>query len=103
MTTSPDTSRPAPPPPPKKEDVEVTLSSTYASVKAAFATAGEISQFAAQTFRELPRVRMYSAEVFRQCGILILASGPAAAARQQASGEPASGEPASGERIQPLE
>ncbi|WP_200958857.1 ABC transporter permease [Nocardioides sp. Root190] len=65
----------APPPPPKKEDVEISAASMMASTKAAFGTAGEIAQFAAQTFRELPRVRLYTAEVFRQCGILILASG----------------------------
>lgn len=61
--------------PPRPADVDVTLSSAAGSIKAAFSTAGEIAQFSAQTFRELPRVRMYTAEIFRQCGILILASG----------------------------
>lgn len=69
----PGTDRPLAPP--TKEDVEITAASTYAKVKQGFATAGEITQFAAQTFRELPRTRKYAAEVFRQCGILILASG----------------------------
>jgi phospholipid/cholesterol/gamma-HCH transport system permease protein len=66
---------PAPPSPPKQEDIEVSLGSASASIKAAFATAGEIAQFSAQTFRELPQVRLYTTEVIRQCGILILASG----------------------------
>jgi phospholipid/cholesterol/gamma-HCH transport system permease protein len=66
---------PTPPPPPKQEDLEVSLGSASASIKAAFATAGEIAQFSAQTFRELPQVRLYTTEVIRQCGILILASG----------------------------
>jgi len=77
MTTSTNhvPASPPPPPPPKKEDLELSASAFGASIKAAFATAGEITQFSAQTFRELPRVRMYASEIFRQCGILILASG----------------------------
>lgn len=75
MTIEQDRTVSAAPPPPQKEDLEVSARSVMASAKAGFATAGEITQFAAQTFRELPRVRMYAAEVFRQCGVLILASG----------------------------
>jgi phospholipid/cholesterol/gamma-HCH transport system permease protein len=51
------------------------MSSVASSIRAGFATAGEIAQFSAQTFRELPQVRLYTTEVIRQCGILILASG----------------------------
>ncbi|MCW2816084.1 MAG: transporter permease [Nocardioides sp.] len=66
---------PPPPAPPQKEDIEVSMSSVASSIRAGFATAGEIAQFSAQTFRELPQVRLYTTEVIRQCGILILASG----------------------------
>ena len=69
------TQQPGPLSPPAKEDIEITAGAAAGSIKAAFGTAGDISQFAAQTFRELPRVRMYTAEIFRQCGILILTSG----------------------------
>ncbi|KQY56168.1 ABC transporter permease [Aeromicrobium sp. Root495] len=44
-------------------------------LRASFTTGGEIAAFSAQTFRELPTLRLYVAEVFRQCGILIVASG----------------------------
>jgi phospholipid/cholesterol/gamma-HCH transport system permease protein len=67
--------RPPPLPAPRPDDVEISAASMVAGIKGAFVTAGEITQFSAQTLRELPRVRLYATEVIRQCGVLILASG----------------------------
>lgn len=61
--------------PPRPEDTEVTAASMVAKVKQGFSTAGEITRFSAQTIRELPTLRLYGAEVFRQTGVLILSSG----------------------------
>lgn len=60
--------------PPRPDDPEVSMAIVAKQSRNALATAGGITQFSAQTFRELPKLRLYPAEVFRQSGILILSS-----------------------------
>jgi phospholipid/cholesterol/gamma-HCH transport system permease protein len=63
------------PSPPRPEDEEISLRSIAGSIRRSVQTAGEIAQFSAETLRDLPSVRMYTSEIFRQAGLLIIASG----------------------------
>lgn len=60
--------------PPRPDDPELSMAIVAKQSRDALATAGGITQFSAQTLRELPKLRLYPAEVFRQSGILILSS-----------------------------
>ncbi|HEV7826673.1 MAG TPA: ABC transporter permease [Mycobacteriales bacterium] len=63
------------PSPPRPEDAEVSLRRIAGSLRRSVQTAGEIAQFSAETLRDLPSVRLYTSEIFRQAGLLIIASG----------------------------
>ncbi|MCW2612290.1 MAG: phospholipid/cholesterol/gamma-HCH transport system permease protein [Actinomycetota bacterium] len=63
------------PSPPRPSDVQISLRSIAGSVRRSAQTAGEIAQFSAETLRDLPSVRLYASEIFRQAGLLIIASG----------------------------
>jgi phospholipid/cholesterol/gamma-HCH transport system permease protein len=63
------------PSPPRPEDAEVSLRRIAGSLRRSVQTAGEIAQFSAETLRDLPSVRLYASEIFRQAGLLIIASG----------------------------
>jgi phospholipid/cholesterol/gamma-HCH transport system permease protein len=73
--TSPESAGGRPIKPPEPEDIEFTFGTVVTHARASLTTAGDITRFSFQTVRELPRLRLYVAEIFRQCGVLILASG----------------------------
>lgn len=60
---------------PKPADVEVTLRSIGMKPVELLRTIGDIAHFSLDIFRDLPRTRRYSSEIFRQAGILIISSG----------------------------
>ncbi|MGH8918738.1 MAG: ABC transporter permease, partial [Actinomycetes bacterium] len=55
--------------------VELTWASTGGKVRNLFEIVGEIMRFSGDTFRSLPKLRLYPNEVFRQTALLILGSG----------------------------
>ena len=57
------------------EMVDVSVASFSKQMSGAFATFGELSKFSLATFRAMPGLRQYPAEVFRQASILVLSSG----------------------------
>jgi phospholipid/cholesterol/gamma-HCH transport system permease protein len=71
MTTTEPTPQLAPP---KPEDSNLSGASVVGSLKAGLEAAGDITAFSLKTLRELPTLRLYTYEIIRQCGVLILSS-----------------------------
>lgn len=62
------------PPPPRPPDVEVSLEVIRQRPGQFLRSIGEITRYSVRVVVELPLVRLYLSEVFRQAGILILSS-----------------------------
>lgn len=73
MTAVSDQTPPAAPPRPR--DVEITVAGVGSKFREFLVESGEIARFSTQVFAELPNLRLYVSEVFRQTGVLILSSG----------------------------
>lgn len=63
------------PPPPRPPDVEVSIESLRQRPGQFLRSIGEIIRFSVRVVAELPSVRLYAGEAFRQAGILIISSG----------------------------
>lgn len=60
---------------PQQEALEVNARRIVGRVEESLETGGKIGRFAKDIIRDLPSLRLYTAEVFHQTGVLILSSG----------------------------
>lgn len=75
MTSNPGANEAPLPAPPKPPDTEISLRTLAMKPGEFLVNTGEIVRFSLKVIAELPLLRLYVSEIFRQAGILVISSG----------------------------